>query len=68
MAETINGVYKAGLIYHRAPRKVCEAVELATLEWVFWFNRRLLELLGYTPPAESEANHYEQLSSQATPA
>ena len=33
-----------------------EAVEFATLEWVDWFNtRRLLEPIGYVPPAEYEA-------------
>jgi transposase InsO family protein len=69
LAETINGLYKAGLIHRRAPWKTREAVELATLEWVSWFNHhRLLERLGYIPPAEAEANYYKQLSSQAIPA
>ncbi|GAA4662978.1 integrase core domain-containing protein [Massilia kyonggiensis] len=50
-------------------KKTREAVELATLEWVSWFNHhRLLEPLGYIPPAEAEANYYKQLSSQAIPA
>jgi transposase InsO family protein len=36
-------------------------VEFATLEWVDWFNhRRLLEPIGYVPPAEYEAQYYEQ--------
>jgi transposase InsO family protein len=34
LAETINGLYKAELIHHRAPWKTLEAVKLATLEWV----------------------------------
>ncbi|MGI4843485.1 MAG: IS3 family transposase [Janthinobacterium lividum] len=69
LAETINGLYKAELIHRRAPWKTREAVELATLELVSWFNHhRLLEPLGYIPPAEAEANYYEQLSSQAIPA
>ncbi|GAA5013967.1 hypothetical protein GCM10025794_02410 [Massilia kyonggiensis] len=69
LAETINGLYKAELIHSRAPWKTREAVELATLEWVSWFNHhRLLEPLGYIPPAEAEANYYKQLSSQAIPA
>ena len=69
LAETINGLYKAELIHRRAPWKTREAVELATLEWVAWFNHyRLLEPLGYIPPAEAEANYYAQLSSQAIPA
>jgi transposase InsO family protein len=43
-----------------------ESVELATLEWVAWFNHhRLLEPIGYIPPAKAEANHYRQLANQA---
>ncbi len=67
LAETINGLYKAELIHRRAPWKTREAVELATLEWVAWFNHhRLLEPIGYIPPAEAEANYYRQLAEQAT--
>ena len=58
LAETINGLYKAELIHRRAPWKTKEAVELATLEWVAWFNNhRLLAPIGYIPPAEAEANY-----------
>lgn len=54
LAETINGLYKAELIHRRAPWKTRESVELATLEWVSWFNhQRLLEPIGYIPPAEA---------------
>ena len=67
LAETINGLYKAELVHRRAPWKTKEAVELATLEWVSWFNNhRLLEPIGYIPPAEAEANYYRQLASQAS--
>ncbi|MDB5891171.1 MAG: Integrase catalytic region, partial [Polaromonas sp.] len=67
LAETINGLYKAELIHRRAPWKTKESVELATLEWVSWFNHhRLLEPIGYIPPAEAEANYYRQLASQPT--
>ncbi len=63
MAETINGLYKAELIHRRAPWKSKEAVELATLQWVAWFNNhRLMESLGYMPPAEAEANYCRQLA------
>ncbi len=66
LAETINGLYKTELIHKRAPWKTKEAVELATLEWVAWFNHhRLLEPIGYIPPAEAEANYYRQLAEQA---
>ena len=67
LAETINGLYKAELIHRRAPWKTKESVELATLEWVSWFNHhRLLEPIGYIPPAEAEANYYRQLANQTT--
>ncbi len=69
LAETINGLYKTELIHKRAPWKTREAVEFATLEWVTWFNHhRLLEPIGYIPPAEAEANYYRQLATQAEPA
>ena len=65
LAETINGLYKAEVI-HRRTWKTCEAVELATLEWVDWFNhRRLLEPIGYIPPAEAEAHYWQQQTRQA---
>ena len=67
LAETINGLYKAELIHRRAPWKTKESLELATLEWVSWFNHhRLLEPIGYIPPAEAEANYYRHLAEQAT--
>lgn len=58
LAETINGLYKAEVI-HRQSWKSMEAVELATLNWVSWFNhKRLLEPIGYIPPAEAEAEYF----------
>jgi putative transposase len=66
LAETINGLDKTEMIHRRAPWKIQEAVELATLEGVAWFNNhRLLEPIGYIPPAEAEANDDRQLASQA---
>ena len=68
LAETINGLYNTELIHRRGPWKTRESVELATLEWVHWFNHiRLLEPIGYVPPAEAEANYWRQLASEATP-
>lgn len=67
LAETINGLYKAEMIHRRGPWKSRESVELATLEWVSWFNHhRLLEPIGYIPPAEAEANYYRHLASQTS--
>ncbi|XVJ88385.1 IS3 family transposase [Escherichia coli] len=54
MAESINGLYKAEVIHRKSWKNRAE-VELATLTWVDWYNnRRLLERLGHTPPAEAE--------------
>ncbi len=62
LAETMNGLYKAEGI-HRQSWKTADAVERATLELVFWFNHhRLLEPIGYIPPAETEAHYYRQLA------
>jgi transposase InsO family protein len=56
LAETIIGLYKTELVRRRGPWKGVDDVEYATLEWVDWFNhRRLLEPIGYVPPAEFEA-------------
>ena len=67
LAETINGLYKAEIIHRRGPWKTREAVELATLEWVSWFNHhRLLEPIGYIPPAEAEANYWRQQAQAVT--
>ena len=64
LAETINGLYKAEVI-HRRSWPTRESLELATLEWVSWFNHhRLLGSIGYVPPAEAEANYYRHLASQ----
>jgi transposase InsO family protein len=67
LAETINGLYKAEIIHRRGPWKTREAVELATLEWVSWFNHhRLLEPIGYIPPAEAEANYWRQQAQSSS--
>ena len=64
LAETINGLYKTELIRNRGPWRGLDDLELATLEWVDWFNhRRLFEAHGQIPPAEYEAIHYRQTTS-----
>jgi putative transposase len=65
LAETINGLYKTELIHRRGPWKTKESLELATLQWVHWFNhQRLLEPIGYIPPVEAEANYWRQLAEK----
>ena len=61
LAETIKGLDKAELIHRCGPWKTREAVELATLQWVSWFNHhRLLGPIGCIPPAEAEANYWRE--------
>ena len=64
LAETIIGLYKTEVIRQQGPWRGIDAVELATLEWVDWFNhRRLFEPIGNMPPAEKEDEYYRQLES-----
>ena len=64
-ATTPEAEEAAEIIHRRGTWKTREAVELATLEWVSWFNHhRLLAPIGYIPPAEAEANYYRQLTEQ----
>ena len=61
LAESIIGLFKTEVIQRQGPWRHLEGVEFATLAWVDWFNhRRLLEPIGYVPPAEYEARYYEQ--------
>jgi len=62
LAETINGLYKAEVVHRQGPWKTRQSLELATLEWVAWYNdKRLMECLGDIPPAEAEANDYRRI-------
>jgi transposase InsO family protein len=66
LAESINGLFKAEIIWRKGPWRSMEAVEFATLEWVDWFNnRRLLQPIGHIPPAEAEAAYYAALEEPA---
>lgn len=61
LAETTIGLFKTELIKPRAPWRTVEQVEIATLEYVDWFNhRRLHTTCGDIPPVELEHAHYRQ--------
>jgi transposase InsO family protein len=63
LAESVIGLYKTEVIGRRDRWTSLETVEFATLRWVDWFNhRRLLGPIGFVPPAEFEANYYQQVS------
>ena len=56
LAESVNSLYKGELIARRGPWRSVEQVELATAEWVDWWNReRIHGACGGIPPAECEA-------------
>ncbi|MFM9700212.1 integrase core domain-containing protein [Streptomyces europaeiscabiei] len=58
--EATIGLYKTELIKPRRPWKTLAEVELATAEWIDWYNfRRLHDEIGHVPPAEYEASHYQ---------
>ncbi len=57
LAESVIGLYKAELERRRGPWRGLDDLELATLEWIGWYNhRRLHSALDYLPPAEYERN------------
>jgi putative transposase len=61
LPETVIGLFKTEEIHRRGPWKGLEDVEFATLEWVAWYNgSRLLEPLGYMPPAEFEKAYHDR--------
>jgi putative transposase len=67
LAESVIGLFKTEVIQRQGPWRHVEAVEFATLTWVDWFNhRRLLEPIGYVPPAEFEARYDEQVLPATT--
>lgn len=66
LAESVIGLYKTEVIRHSGPWRGLEDVEIATLEWVWWFNNhRLLEPIGYIPPVEYEENYYRGEETQS---
>ena len=64
LAETVNGLFKTELIRRQGPWRTVEQVELATLEWVWWWNSsRLHSELGYRTPLEAETDYYAHAAS-----
>ena len=73
LAEVLNSLYKAELIRNQGPWEDIDAVEVATAEWVHWFNTtRPHSAIGMRTPAEHEAawapdthhDHHRQEQSQ----
>jgi putative transposase len=64
LAETVYGLYKAELIHRRGPWRSLDQVELATAEWVDWWNHRRLHCaIAGIPPAEHEELYRRRLEA-----
>jgi putative transposase len=68
LMESAIGLYKTELIKLRGPWRTLAEVELATAEWIDWYNnRRLHGEIGHVPPAEYETAFYQnQPTTQLT--
>ena len=68
LAETVNGLFKAELIHSQRIWESTQAVEIATMGWVHWWNtERLHEALGYRTPAEVEASYTHPTTTAPAP-
>jgi putative transposase len=65
LAETTIGLFKTEKIHREGPWRSLSEVELATLEWVDWYNHaRLHSACGGVAPAQYEADHTHHLETQ----
>ncbi len=63
--ESLIGLYKLECVRPEGPWRGVDDLELATLNWVHWFNEhRLHSALGYVPPTENEQTHYRQIKAR----
>jgi transposase InsO family protein len=71
LAETTIGLYKtectrAGSPFRHGPVRSLADLEEITSAWVHWYNTaRLMHRLGRRPPAEAEAQYYQQAKDAA---
>jgi putative transposase len=63
LAETVNGLYKSEVIHYLKQNWTgVNDVELATLEWVDWFNKTCLHsAISYVSSFEFEKRYYDSL-------
>jgi putative transposase len=68
MAESVIGLYKTECVRHEGPWRGVDDLELATLNWVWWFNEiRIHGEIGHVTPIEFEQEHYRQINAQQQP-
>ena len=67
-AESLIGLYKLECVRHEGPWRGVDDLELATLNWVHWFNEhRLHSSIGNVPPVEFETEYYRQINPRPQP-
>ncbi|MFF4128266.1 IS3 family transposase [Microbispora rosea] len=63
LAESTIGLYKTELIHRRGPWNGLDDVEIATMEYIDWYNnRRLHSACNDLPPAEFETRYRTQIN------
>ena len=68
LAESVIGLYKTECVQHDGPFRTVDELELATCDWVYWFNNtRLHSSIGYTTPIEYETEYYRQNNPRQQP-
>jgi putative transposase len=68
MAESVIGLYKTECVRHEGPWRGVHDLELAKLNWVWWFNHvRIHGEIGYVTPVEFETTHSRQANPQEQP-
>ena len=66
MAESADGAYKTELVWRRKPFRDVGDLELATFQWVSWWNsKRLHASLDYRTPEQVETEYYTNQATQA---
>jgi putative transposase len=59
LAESVVGLYKTECVRHDGPFRDLDDLELATADWVWWFNQhRLHGSIGHVPPVEFESAYH----------
>jgi putative transposase len=66
--ESLIGLYKLECVRPEGPWRGVDDLELATLNWVHWFNEhRLHSAIGHVPPSEYEQTYYRQINTREQP-